>query len=269
MIIRARARDYLCLRHQQWLRGIHRPSLAALPELTDSQRRHDRRTGNIPDKDIARAHRQAQDITGQWLATGWHPALTERWQGRHRRLTAARRGPGAVLADVITHPEMLAVARLLIASQPAPGIQPREIAACLGFPYPSRPTRSTLSRTTCPSSRGPTQGDSFGSSGERLGFASQARVPGFAAAQGDRGGRRHRRGPRGVPEVGVMAVTFINLGAARPGRSCRARDGRCSCGWAAANPATAYAEETEHLYGDLTGRARAFAERPPASEGRT
>lgn len=33
VIIRARASDYLCIRHQQWLRGIHRPSLAALPEV--------------------------------------------------------------------------------------------------------------------------------------------------------------------------------------------------------------------------------------------
>ena len=139
VILRARARDYLCIRHQQWLRGIHRPSLAALPEITGSQRRHDRRTANVPDQDITRAHQQARDITGQWLTSGWHPALTERWHGRHRRLTATISGPEAVLTDVITHPEMLAVARLLIADQRTPGIRPREIAARLGFPYPSRP----------------------------------------------------------------------------------------------------------------------------------
>jgi hypothetical protein len=139
VIIRARARDYLCLRHQQWLRGIHRPSLAALPEVTGSQRRHDRHTRNIPGEDVAHAHRQAQDIVSQWLADGWHPALTERWQHRHRRLSAALPGPGAVLADVITHPEMLAVARLLIASQRPPGIRPGDIPGRLGFPYPSRP----------------------------------------------------------------------------------------------------------------------------------
>jgi hypothetical protein len=139
VILRARARDYLCVRHQQWLRGIHRPSLAVLPEITGSQRRHDRRTANVPDQDIARAHRQAQDITRQWLEGGWHPALTERWHDRHRRLAAAIPGPKAVLADVITHPEMLAVARLLILRRRAPGIQPREIAARLGIPYPSIP----------------------------------------------------------------------------------------------------------------------------------
>ena len=44
-----------------------------------------------------------------------------------------------MLTDVITHPEMLAVARLLISGQRSRGIQPPEIAARLGFPYPSRP----------------------------------------------------------------------------------------------------------------------------------
>jgi hypothetical protein len=139
VILRASPRDYLCARHQQWLRGIHRPGLAALPEVTGSQRRHDKRTANVPDQDIARAHRLARDITGQWLASGWHPALTERWQDRHQRLAAAIPGPGIVLADVITHPEMLAVACLLISSQRAPGIRPRDIGARLCFPYPGRP----------------------------------------------------------------------------------------------------------------------------------
>jgi hypothetical protein len=139
VIIRASVRDYLCPRHQLWLRGIHRPSLAAVPEVTDSQRRHNRRTAIVRDQDITQAHRQARDITGQWLASGRHPALTERWQNRHRRLTAALPGPETVLADVITHPEMLAVARLLISSHRSPGIRPRDIADHLGFPYPSRP----------------------------------------------------------------------------------------------------------------------------------
>jgi hypothetical protein len=44
-----------------------------------------------------------------------------------------------VLTDVITHPEMLAIARLLIISRRTPGIRPRDIADRLGFPYPSRP----------------------------------------------------------------------------------------------------------------------------------
>jgi hypothetical protein len=44
-----------------------------------------------------------------------------------------------VLADVITHPEMLAVARLLILCQRASGIQSREIAARLCIPYPNIP----------------------------------------------------------------------------------------------------------------------------------
>jgi hypothetical protein len=139
VIIRARPRDYLCARHQQWLRGIRRPSLTALPEVAEAQRRHDRRTANVRDQDIALVHRQAQDITSRWLSSGWHPALTERWQRRHRRLAAAIPGPEAVLTDVITHPEMLAIARLLITSQHTPGIRPRDIADRLGFPYPGRP----------------------------------------------------------------------------------------------------------------------------------
>ena len=94
---------------------------------------------NVPDQDITCAHQQARDITGQWLASGWHPALTERWQDRHRRLAAVLPGPEAVLTDVITHPEMLSVARLLISSHRSPGIRPWEIAARLGFPYPTGP----------------------------------------------------------------------------------------------------------------------------------
>jgi hypothetical protein len=104
-----------------------------------SQRRHDRRTANVRDQDIARIHRQATNVTRRWLSSGWHPALTERWQRRHHRLAAAIPGPEAVLTDVITHPEMLAVARLLITSQHTPGIRPPDIADRLGFPYPSRP----------------------------------------------------------------------------------------------------------------------------------
>ncbi len=139
MIIRASPGDYLCICHQQWLRGIHRPSLAALPEIAESQRRHDRRTANVAGQDIARIHHQARGITSQWLEAGWHPALTERWKRRHQRLAAAIPGPEAVPADVITHPEMLAVARLLISSQRPLGIRPGDIADHLGFRYPSRP----------------------------------------------------------------------------------------------------------------------------------
>jgi hypothetical protein len=44
-----------------------------------------------------------------------------------------------VLIDVITHPEMLAVARLLISSHSSSGARPGEIADRLGFPYPRQP----------------------------------------------------------------------------------------------------------------------------------
>jgi hypothetical protein len=70
VIIRASPREYLCTRHQQWLRGIRRPGLAALPEIAASQRRHDRRTADVSDREIARAHHQAGDVIGQWLASG-------------------------------------------------------------------------------------------------------------------------------------------------------------------------------------------------------
>jgi hypothetical protein len=149
VIIRARPGDYLCARHHQWLRGLRRPSLAALPEVAASQRRHDRRTRNVPDADIARAHQQARDITAQWLESGWHPALTDRWHERNRRLTAAIPGPETLHADVITHPEMLAVARLLIGAQQ--GTAPRQALppATLASPTPAAPTRSNPSTPAC------------------------------------------------------------------------------------------------------------------------
>jgi hypothetical protein len=49
--------------------------------------------------------------------------------------------PQLMLTDVTTHPEMLAIASLLISSQRAPGIQPQDIAARLGFPYPGSLSR--------------------------------------------------------------------------------------------------------------------------------
>jgi hypothetical protein len=97
----------------------------SLTEVSDGQRRYDKGTAHVPDQDIARAHRQAREITSQWLSSGWHPALTERWQHRHHRLAAAIPRLEAVLTDVITHPEMLAIARLLISSQHTPGIPTR------------------------------------------------------------------------------------------------------------------------------------------------
>jgi hypothetical protein len=62
VIIRARPGDYLCTRHQQWLRGHQRPGLAMLPEISASQRRHDKHTRHVPGLDIAPAHQQARAI---------------------------------------------------------------------------------------------------------------------------------------------------------------------------------------------------------------
>jgi len=44
-----------------------------------------------------------------------------------------------VLADVITHPEMLAVARLLLGSWHRPGTRPGQVSARFGFAYPGCP----------------------------------------------------------------------------------------------------------------------------------
>jgi hypothetical protein len=137
VIILGRARDYVCLRHQQWLRGIYRPGLAALPEVTESQRRHDRRTMDVPDQDIARAHRQAMDITGQWPASRAHRTLAGQAPppGRrnpragnrpHRRDHPPRDARGRPPADqrppLSGHPATgdNPTARFLLPQQPAP-----------------------------------------------------------------------------------------------------------------------------------------------------
>jgi hypothetical protein len=59
------------------------------------------------------------------------------------------RGTGAVLGDVITHPGMLAVARLLLGSWRHPGIRPGQVSAGLGFTYPGRPLVWIGSDTAC------------------------------------------------------------------------------------------------------------------------
>ncbi len=59
----------------------------------------------------------------------------------------------------------------------------------------------------------------------------------------------------------MTTARIIRLGERLPGaRSCHASTdtGRCSCGWRATGPDKA-AETMDHLYGDLTGAARAFA----------
>lgn len=133
-VIIIRAREYLCTRHQQWLRGLHRPSPAALPEITASQRRHYMRTGNIPDTEITLAHQQARRITG-------------RWHERNQQLNAAVPGPRTLHTDVITHPEMLAVARLLIEARRNPRGRPggHSRTPRLPLPHPLDPIRRWLS----------------------------------------------------------------------------------------------------------------------------
>jgi hypothetical protein len=71
----------------------------------------------------------AAGIPASPLASGWHPALTERRQRRHQRLAATIPGLETVLA----------VARPLIHSQRARDVPPQEIADRPGFPSPSSP----------------------------------------------------------------------------------------------------------------------------------
>lgn len=61
-----------------------------------------------PTQATALGHKRPADASGGPFEHTSPAALTERWQDRHRRLTAALPGSETVLADVITHPEMLA-----------------------------------------------------------------------------------------------------------------------------------------------------------------
>lgn len=80
-----------------------------------------------------------------------HPALTERWHDRHRRLTAAHPGLQEILTDVITHPEMLAIACLLLGSQHVP-VRPGQITASSASATPAALTPATRSSSTWPAS---------------------------------------------------------------------------------------------------------------------
>ena len=72
--------------------------------------------------------------------------------------------------------------------------------------------------------------------------------------------------------AGTVTI-YTDPGAARTAaivevrRSCAASAGVCSCGWIATSAATAYDEETGHLYGDLKGAARKFALAGRANRG--
>jgi hypothetical protein len=139
VITRARARDYLCLRHQQWLRASTAPAWRPCPKSPAASAA----TTGAPRTSPTRTLRAPAGRPGTSPASGWHPDGIPRSPSAGRTGTAAwppcSPGPEAVLTDVITHPEMLSVARLLISSHRSPGIRPWEIAARLGFRYPTSP----------------------------------------------------------------------------------------------------------------------------------
>jgi hypothetical protein len=94
VIIRARPGDYLCTRHQQWLRGPRRPGLAALPEVTAAQRRHYRHTRDLPGR-RHRPHppagqRRHRPVAGVPMAPGAHRPLARAQPAANRHDSGAR-----------------------------------------------------------------------------------------------------------------------------------------------------------------------------------
>ena len=135
VIVRARPQDYLCLRHCLWHHGIRDIDLRPVPQVTDAQRRHDQHVKTLPASDVTRAHQQARDIIDEWITWSWHPALTGRWQHRLRLIGAAHARHPSPWLNAVTHPELLAVASLLLAVRQRDIDAEREAPSRLGFPY--------------------------------------------------------------------------------------------------------------------------------------
>lgn len=134
VIVQARPRDYLCVRHHLWLRGLPEIDLRPLPQVTEAQLRHDRKVRKVPASDVAAAHQQARDVIEGWLTLSWHPELTARWQQRLRMIGADDARYPSTWLDVVTHPELLAVARLLLGPARLKDTE-RDAQALLDFPY--------------------------------------------------------------------------------------------------------------------------------------
>ena len=135
VIVRARPHDYLCVRHCLWHHGIRDIDLRPVPQVTDAQRRHDQHVKTLPPSDVARAHQQARDIIDEWITWSWHPALIGQWQHRLRLIGAAHARHPSPWLNAVTHPELLAVASLLLAARQRDIDAEREAASRLGFPY--------------------------------------------------------------------------------------------------------------------------------------
>ena len=135
VIIRARPHDYLCVRHRLWHHDICDIDLCPLPQVTDAQRRHDQHVRNLPADDGAHAHQQARSLIGEWATRSWHPDLTGQWQHRLRLIgTGDTRHPSPWL-NAVTHPELLAVASLLLTARRRGIDVEHEAPSRLGFPY--------------------------------------------------------------------------------------------------------------------------------------
>jgi hypothetical protein len=134
VIVRARPHDYLCIRHRLWHHGIGDVDLTAIPEVVDAQRRHNRQVRTFAPGTVAHAHRQAHDVIDGWLAECWHPALTSRWQHRLQLMHAEGARHPSPQISIITHPELLSVAGLLLASSRRHLDLGKEATARLGFP---------------------------------------------------------------------------------------------------------------------------------------
>lgn len=135
VIVRARPHDYLCIRHCLWHHGIRDIDLRPVPQVTDAQRRHNQHVKTLPASDVARAHQQARDIIDEWITWSWQPALIGQWQHRLRLIGAAHARHPSPWLNAVTHPELLAVASLLLAARQRDIDAEREAPSRLGFPY--------------------------------------------------------------------------------------------------------------------------------------
>ena len=135
VIVRARPHDYLCVRHRLWHNDIRDIDLRPLPQVTNAQRRHDQDVRTLPADAVARAHRQALHIIDEWIIRSSQPALTAQWQHRLRLLNAGDARHPSPHLNAATHPELLAVASLLLAGRHRDIDAEREAPSRLGFPY--------------------------------------------------------------------------------------------------------------------------------------
>jgi hypothetical protein len=135
VIIRARPHDYLCVRHRLWHHDLRDIDLRPIPQVTDAQRRHNRHVRKLPADDVTHAHQQARSIIGEWATWSWHPDLTGQWQHRLHLIGAADARHPSPWLNAVTHPELLAVASLLLTARRRDVDAEHQAPSRLGFPY--------------------------------------------------------------------------------------------------------------------------------------